>query len=904
MKQIRSTLFFLLLLALSACTQSEVIGGDTPEGKKVEARFHLNILSATIPQTRSLTFTPRGTVEADTLSAPPTETKSSTDPGDAADKNLMNLWAGQYNAAGNLITQEYFPTLATQESVNLPLQYIPGTCHVWVVANSGDLTGKADTEEALKQLTTNNAFTADGLPANTVCPMTGVWSGEITENVRADITLKRSLAKIKFVYSVGGTGFTFTPTSLELCNVPKTMKYTEEETPTQLTGEESYHTYALTSPGSSGAQYWYLPENPAGTGSNTGGLAIEKTGDGVSHATCIRLSGDATQDGVAYSGVVFSLYPGAGTNDYTIYRNGLYTIEVTLTGIDFSDKRVTVETVPEMQNPDNLDPEKGATSVFQVTTRPGVPWSFTIPGWLSAVVGDKTYESGYKLDFIGPYKVQFKAVTANPRAEARETRFTVGEKEIKVVQNASSLTVGSPISLPAEKSLRGSSSTFTATKGLPWSAFPGAEWDDWLGWEEGTSSSGSETTGAAETLTVKALKSNPSASIRTGSILVKAGEAASSSYTGLTASIAVTQAGAIATASTSPIEIAAGSVQNLSATFSATSGLDWIATTPDGWLTLLNTTGATTGSPQTIPFNAALNLSSADREGTLSVRVGNAANDPHPGPVAEIKVSQKGSVFSVEPTTLELKPATNSSGSVTVTATEGLPWTVSAGVGDAAITTTTQSGNGSGTILFSAATENTSATRSSTFTLTVTGTNNPVRSQAVQVTQMASVATVTIDKTVLEAYIKKTGNELKNRPPFNCDGGKVESGNLGTDKNKTLVEGGGSYSVEIQSGQNESLMNYSSAITYCDNLVENNKTKWRIPTLMELYAINTNKERIEAMGGVTEFTSDYYWTCSVYSTYAYDRSILNFADGNFGVRNTTYEGYVRCVRDISSTPKP
>ena len=74
-----------------------------------------------------------------------------------------------------------------------------------------------------------------------------------------------------------------------------------------------------------------------------------------------------------------------------------------------------------MQDPNNLGAEKGATSIFQVTTRPGVKWSFTIPTWLSAVVGDKTYEAGNKLDFIGPYKVQFEAVAANPRAEVRET---------------------------------------------------------------------------------------------------------------------------------------------------------------------------------------------------------------------------------------------------------------------------------------------------------------------------------------------------------------------------------------------------------------------------------------------------------------------------------------------------
>lgn len=72
--------------------------------------------------------------------------------------------------------------------------------------------------------------------------------------------------------------------------------------------------------------------------------------------------------------MVFTLYPGNGNNDYNIIRNGLYTIDIKLTGIDFSDKRVTVGTIPEMQDPENLGAEKGSTGMFQVTTRPGLPW--------------------------------------------------------------------------------------------------------------------------------------------------------------------------------------------------------------------------------------------------------------------------------------------------------------------------------------------------------------------------------------------------------------------------------------------------------------------------------------------------------------------------------------------------
>ena len=515
--KINERLFVWLLLTILcfSCTQSEVVTGDGDViGEEVSACLRLNILASTIAQTRSMAFTEGETMEADSVfvssDAVP---RSVADPGETADKTIQNLWVGQYNAAGELVAEEYFSSLSAQESVNLPLKRIDGTSHVWVVANAGNLQGKAATETGLKELQTSNAFTEDGLPVSNLCIMAGMWSGTITENISADIHLKRSLAKIKFTYSVGGENFSFTPSTLELCHVPVHLKYIGDETPEQLNGEEDFKTYTVLSPGSSGTHCWYIPENPAGTGDNVDGVATNKTGEGVTHATCIRLTGEAVQNGVTYGDVVFTLYPGNGNNDYTIVRNGLYTIDITLTGIDFSDKRVTVGTVPEMQDPENLGAEKGASGMFQVTTRPGLPWSFVIPSWLSAVVGEQTYESGTRLDFVGPYQVEFQTTTANPRAEERETSFTVGEKEITVRQNPSSLTAGSSISLSAEGNSVGSS-TFKATKGLPWSAVLSSEWGNWLEWNGIIPTSGTEATGDNESLAIKAISSNPSSSYR------------------------------------------------------------------------------------------------------------------------------------------------------------------------------------------------------------------------------------------------------------------------------------------------------------------------------------------------------------------------------------------------------
>lgn len=389
-KKMNQRLFacFVWVILCCGCTQSEVVTGEG-KGEEVSACLHLNILSSTVAHTRSLLFTDRGTTATDSVFvlADDNATRSTVDPGDIADKTIQNLWAGQYNEAGELVAEEYFSSLSTQESVNLPLKRLEGVSHVWAIGNAGNLQGKASTETTLKAFTTSDAFTDDGLPVSNLCIMTGMWSGTIADNIDADIQLKRSVAKIKFTYSVGGENFSFTPSALELCNVPVQMKYIGDETPEQLKEDIDFKTYTKISPGNSGTHYWYIPENPAGTGNNAEGVATNKTGEGVTHATCIRLTGEAVQDGVTYGDVVFTLYPGGGNNDYNIVRNGLYTIDITLTGIDFSDKRVTVGTVPDMQDPENLGAEKGATGIFQVTTRPGVPWSFTIPSWLSVVIG-------------------------------------------------------------------------------------------------------------------------------------------------------------------------------------------------------------------------------------------------------------------------------------------------------------------------------------------------------------------------------------------------------------------------------------------------------------------------------------------------------------------------------------
>lgn len=901
-KEVTLNVFFLLSL-FCGCTQSEVMTG-AKEGKteEVSSCFHLNVLATTITNTRSVAFTSCGTEKPNSLPevVGDTVTRSTSDPGDTSDKTILNLWVGQYRENGDLVTDEYFSSLASQENVNLPLKRITGTSHVWAVANAGSLTGKVATESELKAYSVESAFTDDGLPNNNLCVMTGMWSGEITENISADIQLKRSLAKIKFTYSVDGENFSFIVSSLELCNVPIQMKYIGNENPTQLTGEDNFKTYTATSPGNSGTQYWYLPENPAGTGDNTGDKAVNKTGEGVTLATCIRLTGEAVQDGVRYENVVFTLYPGNGNNDYTIVRNGLYTINVTLTGIDFSDKRVTVGIVPEMQDPENLGPEKGATGLFQVTTRPGVPWYFTIPGWLSATVGETTYESGNRLDFIGPYKVEFKTVTANPSAKVRETAFTVGEKEITVRQNPSTLTTGIPISLDAGGGSEGNCS-FTATRGIPWSATLTSEWGEWLGWNGDVPQTGTEASGSEEFLKVKALSSNPSAATRTGEIQVKAGDAIGTLYPDLTKSISVTQIGATISVSDRTPNLGPEAAEILSDSFVATHDLPWVATVTSGtdWLSLLTPESGTTGTgSQTIDYKTTLNLNTSERRGTITVQVGNKTGDSHPGPSQVITVAQAGSVFEVSPTVLDLE-STASTGTVTVTGTKGLPWTVTRKGGSDAVSADIEKATATGigqTVAFSASENTTDEARSATFLLAVEGSDH---SKTVTVNQAAkfSAFDLEINKESLTAYETWLGSRLSSYPPF------ANEEDLDYNNRKTLIEGGGSYVIQVQKIQKTdggSLYGYANFYVmsnYCSNLDEDGHKDWRLPTMIELRAMFENKEKIEQGDGCEEFIIVWYWSSSVYLSDRNQRCVISWGTGDPGQTTKSGNGGVRCVRD-------
>lgn len=886
---------------LSGCTQTEVV--DEPHlpkgGKEVQAVFNLNVLANRDSQTRSIAFTANGTVDTDSIPLIRKDTvmtKADSPLPEAEESRIAQLWIGQYDADGNWIFNQYFP-IVTGTKVDVRLIDSGGTSHhVWFVANAGDL-GKIDTETVLKKRVLTYSSNETGLPENQLCGMTGMWSGVIDEggmeSINVDLT--RLVAKISFTYQIGGTDFSFTPTSVALNSVPDRCQI---EAPTgQLTTDVTYKTYSGIASKDGATMYWYLPENMAGTvsGKNIVESEKKKTGQGVTHATYIELTGQAIQSGVTYENVTFRFYPGSGMNNYDIVRNSHYTMNVTLVGIDISDERITVGAIPpvDIGGLSVIPAGIGGTTELQITARPGQQWKIGLPDWLSALINDETEAApGSGITYQGPAKLLFKAGAANPKAERRSFTFPLNitgeEQTVEILQEGSSLESGSDIYLDAVSGSEGSS-TFKATKGLLWRAvLSDGSWLDWPDTNPATSNDAA--TGESQNLVVKATGSNPYARERTAKITVEAGASVESTdYHDLQKGISILQAGS--TVQGSSMEVNPEAASNQTSSFVATSGLEWIASVTSGdWITLSGVTSGnpTTGEIQNITFNVSVNPSSSPRSGEITVWAG----DTTEGPSGKITVNQKASSFTVDKTEIELEN-TATSGSVKITGTAGLPWTVSPSVETSGITpgTTSETTNGSAQTLTFNATENSGGAREATFTVAVTGGNHSKTIKVKQRTGLPSI-TLTIDQSILTSYRKIT-TDMAKYPPFDYDGSNKLPNGSSFDGSTTMT---GSYTIQIEKGQGTGKVDYATTQNYCSSLAEDGLSGWRIPTQIELHAMYINKAKIEGATGVSPFISGSYWSSSVYNN---TRCRVSFVSGVFNGPISAGAFYVRCVRDLT-----
>lgn len=848
MKRICITALFVwsLLWVAGGCTQTEVEEKDIPLRalKNIEAVFNLNVLANRVSQTRSIMFTTEGTVETDSVAVGirnKAVTKAAAPLGELEESRIAQLWIGQYDADGKQIFSQNFPSM-TETRVDVKLKDSQSTTHhIWFVANSGDLSGLT-TEKALEDHLLTYTSTVAGLPDNNLCGMSGMWSGVIEENGVENISVEmiRMVAKISFTYLIEESKFSFTPSAVTLSSVPGKLQIKE---PDGQLMETDYKTYTETGSISATGEtmYWYLPENKAGnvTGENAALSEKGKTGKGVTDATYIELKGKAVQGGVTYEDVCFRFYPGSGDmNDYNIKRNHHYTMNVTLKGIDISDERITVGTIPSIDTEGlaAIPAGTGGTTELQITARPGQPWAFRLPEWLSAVINNnQTVDVSNSVNYQGPAKVLFKAEKTNPKAENRTFSFPINvtgkeeEQTINIVQLGSTITVGNKISLEASSGSE-SKSSFTATKGLAWGVVLSDV--DWLEWPSDFIAGGDEATGEPQELVVKATSSNPYKNERQGSITVKGGESVGTGYDGLKKEITVTQAGSTISGSTQTV--AAEAASNLTSSFMATPGLNWAASVTEGsWIALATTSGGpTTNMAENITYSVTVNPNAFQRSEEITIHAG----DKTSGPIGKITVTQEASVFSVS--TPAAIPAAGGEVTSQVTATDGLAWTVSQDVVSEDITVDTNNGSGNGTLTFTAS-ANSGNARTGTFLVAVDA--NSERKFSITVTQ-----------------------------------GTGEVGAIIGD-------------LEVQM-KDQGWMNLNSAVTSCKNLGDG----WRVPSKNELLTIYAAKAELLAVEGFKGFGYSYYWSSS--NEWASNYWIVYMLDGHSGTVLMSQPAGIRCVR--------
>ena len=463
---------FVLMLGCDNGIESKLTAGM----KDVDVCFNFTLAGEVTPVTRSLAFTSKD----GELGSEFSEITSGISKATGVDESsIKTLWLGQYDASGNLLIAHYL-TDVTGNEVQVQLKESPD-CSLRFVGNVGDLgeiaTLTAFNETKINYTTgTGGLTTSAGLPVNQSCAIFAQLDDQyISMNYKQSVALTRMVTKIQLNYTIK-PGFTFTLKQLYLRSVPTQMQCNE---PTGQVPGVAYQSFTVTpSSDASGTVEWYMPENKAGIiASGKDGYAAstrDKKGSTVSvpNATYIELIGDATVNGTAYKDVSFRIYPGNGINDYDLKRNTPYVVNLTLSGIDFSDPRVSV-TVPDIVAPAAIDAAIDSTTTLQVTTRPGVAWVIALPDWLSAVVdGKENVPSSGILNYKGPAEVLFKAVSANPDAKDRKISFDIDvngiDKNIEVIQEASVFTAAGTITKITKEVNSSAVGSVTATAGLKW----------------------------------------------------------------------------------------------------------------------------------------------------------------------------------------------------------------------------------------------------------------------------------------------------------------------------------------------------------------------------------------------------------------------------------------------------
>lgn len=311
----------------------------------------------------------------------------------------------------------------------------------------------------------------------------------------------------------------------------------------------------------------------------------------------------------------------------------------------------------------------------------------------------------------------------------------------------------------------------------------------------------------------------------------------------------------------------------------------WLSATIDGQTTPPGSTLTNQGPCKVTFTTTEINPNNVKRDQSFEVKL------DEKGTLGRFTLTQDPLVFKVIAPTARIPQAGGKvTGSITIS--KDIQWTISSTTPSNGITVSPTTGNSSTTELTFTALPNPGNVppRTGTFTVSAEGTT-PERALTVQVTQ-EGLPILKIDQTLANLYGAKYNPKLY--LPFNYDGRDING--IGSDHSGCISATATistPYYIEVSKNQLAGTYIYREANKQCTN-------EWRIPMIIELFAISQNRAMLEAISGFDKVKDSYFWSSSVYNLASGYRCGFGFDGGGYiNYSGTSASYYVRCVREVT-----
>ncbi|WP_298064382.1 DUF4906 domain-containing protein, partial [uncultured Rikenella sp.] len=336
-------------LLLASCTKriNEGFGG-TGDPVQVELGFTIEAAASAVEGGgKTKTYESEAMEVVFSEAEPALESKASIE--------LTNVWAVQFDAAGEFVTASKTASLAVGTPLK-PILKAGKSQRIYVVAAMSDntdfstaLAGKtvADFKKMAATLgAAPNMGTSAGIP---------LCSDEVTADIysngkflsKTGIKLKRVVAQILFTAQIGSSAAeNYTITSVKLVNKPKNAYFAIPDGATYPVPAAGNFEEAAADKGVKDQQTWFVPDNVRGTISNSDPL--KKVPNAVLGDYCTYVEVKAERVAVGEKKLAtMKIYLGSNmTDNFNIERNKIYTITCTINDFEVAgDNRVNITTM-------------------------------------------------------------------------------------------------------------------------------------------------------------------------------------------------------------------------------------------------------------------------------------------------------------------------------------------------------------------------------------------------------------------------------------------------------------------------------------------------------------------------------------------------------------------------------